>query len=149
MKGTHILWASMLTLAIGAAYVARTTPNMHTGMPTLRIGDHILRLLIARTPDEITKGLSGHAKLPQDMGMLFYFDTPGIYPFWMPNMRFPLDIIWIRDGVVQEIAQLGAPISGQPIPLYTPSVKADHVLEIDAGQAAAYGFIPGAKVVLP
>lgn len=140
----------LFVFSLGLVSIVYATRNEFAPrIPTMRVGSHTLRLLIAKTPAEITQGLSGHEKLPQDMGMLFYFDTPAIYPFWMPNMKFPLDIIWIKDETVQEVAQLGIPVPGQSIPTYTPKSTADRVLEVEAGLARQYGLVPGAQVVLP
>ncbi len=130
--------------SIQAMRIAHPAP-----VPIMRVGGKTIRLLIARTPAQVTKGLSGHDRLPEDMGMLFYFNKPDRYTFWMPDMKFPLDIVWLRGSVVQETVQLDAPVPGLPIPIYTPSSTADRVLELDAGLAARYGLVPGAKVVLP
>src|SRR5882672_5260542 len=42
-----------------------------------------------------TLGLSGHSPLAADEGMLFIFPAPGEYGFWMKDMLFPLDLVWI------------------------------------------------------
>lgn len=144
------IFALLLLCSIGLVSIVHATRNEFSSrIPTMHVGTQTIRLLIAKTPQEISQGLSGHEKLPKDMGMLFYFDTPAIYPFWMPNMKFPLDIIWIKENTVQEVVQLGIPAPGQPIPLYTPSSTADRVLEVEAGLARQYGLVPGAQVVLP
>jgi uncharacterized protein len=90
---------------------------------------------VARTPAARARGLSGHAPLGEDEGMLFLFDEADRYGFWMKDMLFPIDIIWIRDGVVD-----GA------LPSYAPREPADTVLEVRAGFAADRGVVPGLSV---
>ena len=149
MRRELLILSGSFVLALGTIFVAHVLPIFSAGQPVMHVNGHTIRLLTARTEAEREHGLSGHGKLPADEGMLFYFDTPGIYPFWMPNMKFPLDIIWMQDGVVTDEAELGTPVPGQPIPAYTPKATADRVLEIDAGLAQRYGLVPGAHVQLP
>jgi uncharacterized membrane protein (UPF0127 family) len=58
-----------------------------------------LSVEVADTPAERGRGLSGREMLPENSGMLFVFDTPGRYGFWMYGMKFPLDIIWIDESL--------------------------------------------------
>ncbi len=103
---------------------------------TVRVKDHQFHVTIAQSEAQRERGLSGREVLNQDEGMLFLFPAQGIYPFWMPEMRFPLDIIWIRQNAIVEMAQLDAPSSTNPIPeRYTPVERADMVLEVPAGTA--------------
>ena len=60
-----------------------------------------LSVEVADTQASRELGLSGREKMGDDEGILFVFDTPGRYGFWMKDMQFPLDIIWInQNGVV-------------------------------------------------
>ena len=52
---------------------------------------------LAVTPAEWERGLSGTPQLPADEGMLFLFPDAAVRSFWMKDMRYPLDIVWI-DG---------------------------------------------------
>ena len=49
---------------------------------------------VSRTPTEWGQGLSGRKSLPAGEGMLFVFPAPAIQEFWMPDMHFPLDIVF-------------------------------------------------------
>lgn len=87
------------------------------------------------------RGLSGRAMLAPETGMLFHFDDEGIYPFWMKDMKFPIDIVWIRNGTVVDITEnMQPPVVGQDIPSYVPRVSADAVLELNAGEAQKFGI---------
>jgi len=107
---------------------------------------------LARTEAEHTKGLGGHAPLGEREGMLFIFDHPALYAFWMKGMTFPLDILWIEgDKVVHLEQNLPAPPPGaadSQLPVYTPAVPAQYVLEVNAGFARRYGILPGTSATI-
>lgn len=63
----------------------------------------------AKTEDEKTKGLQGIEKLPENEGMLFYYDSPQKVSIWMKNTLIPLDIIFINDD--QEVIKVA---KGEP-----------------------------------
>ena len=43
---------------------------------------------------------------PDGVGMLFVFNSPGQYSFWMKDMHFPLDMVWIdSDKIVADISR--------------------------------------------
>lgn len=108
------------------------------------------RLEIADTDASRRQGLSGRDPLKLQEGMLFEFPEEGIYPFWMKDMKFALDIIWMRQGQVVDVVTLQPPSSGDVVPAaHIPTKKADQVLEIDAGRAKQLGLEPGVIVVLP
>lgn len=86
---------------------------------------------LARTKAEQTKGLSGRESLDIDAGMLFIFPSSDIYSFWMKDTKIPLDIIWIDDYKIVEMATLNLPVDNN-IPNYTPQSKAQYVLELNA-----------------
>ncbi len=91
-----------------------------------------LTLLIARTDTQKSLGLGGRDSLPADEGMLFIFDSPGIYAFWMKDTRFPLDIIWLDQNF--SITYIARDISTSTYPeAFSPSVPSLYVLETNAG----------------
>lgn len=109
-----------------------------------------LTLEIADTGPERELGLGKRDSLPKDHGMLFVFEKPDIYSFWMKDVKFPLDIIWIHKGVVTDVVKMNPPKQAFTIPdLHVPLAKADRVLEVNAGVAKELGIEPGAHVLLP
>ena len=54
------------------------------------------RYELADTSSERTKGLSYRTEIPKE-GMLFIFPNKGIQGFWMKDMLFPIDILWLTD----------------------------------------------------
>ncbi|MDJ0269857.1 MAG: DUF192 domain-containing protein [Aigarchaeota archaeon] len=99
------------------------------------VGDVLVRVEIADTPEERIRGLSGRESLKPGWGMLFIFPQEGIYSFWMYGMRFSLDIIWIdEDGYVVYVVEKAPPCKEDgECPSYTPDEEALYVLEVAAG----------------
>lgn len=89
---------------------------------------------VMRTDAERARGLMFRKGLDEGQGMFFVFEAEGIYPFWMENMSFPIDIVWIdRHKRVVYAAENVPPCSAEPCPVYTPPARAMYVLEIPAG----------------
>lgn len=89
---------------------------------------------IAISSAAVQKGLSGRKVLAGDKGMLFVFDRAEIYRFWMPDMHFPIDIIWIDNGKVLDADENVSPEFDPLHPVfYMPSRPVRYVLEVNAG----------------
>ncbi len=106
---------------------------------------------LAESSEERIKGLSGRASLDAGTGMLFVFEKAERLRFWMREMEFSLDIIWISAGcqVVDISENVPAPEPGTPLadlPRYSPDAPAKYVLEINSGEAAALGLGVGDPV---
>lgn len=100
---------------------------------------------LALTGPQRAKGLSGRESLADGSGMLFVFDAPSDAGFWMPEMRFSLDIIWIGADcrLVHIEAEVPHPAPETPrseLPTYAPAVPGQYVLEVNAGDAARAGW---------
>jgi len=87
---------------------------------------------LARSTDEKVRGLSNRPLLASGRGMAFVYDRPQPIGIWMKDMRFPLDIVWIREGRVVHIEKNAPPLPpGGPEKVYT--AIGDIVLEVPAG----------------
>ncbi len=96
------------------------------------IGGEIVHVEVADTPEERAQGLSGRPDLAQGEGMLFIFERDGIYPFWMKDMLFSIDIAWMSlEGVVIDIAHSVSPDTYPAS--FGPDVVSRYVLELPAG----------------
>lgn len=121
--------------------------SMHLPKKELKLGGQRIFVEVANTPEARTKGLSNRKKLCVNCGMLFLFGGAGQYEFWMKDMSFPLDIVWLSGGEIKEISpNVPKPVSDQPIAQVAPSEPIDQVLEIRAGQAQVWGLKPGQKL---
>ncbi len=132
---------------------ARPTPTA-TPVPgaAVRIGAATFTVETARTVAQQTQGLSGRDQLPKNAGMLFPLQTERTPVFWMRQMRFALDFVWIStDCRAADITpNVPPPAPNTPdnaLPLYSPSRPVLYVLEINAGEAAASGIRAGQPVL--
>ena len=93
------------------------------------IGDKEYVLEGADTDAKKEKGLGDRESLCEECGMLFLFDAPDVYRFWMKDMRIPIDIVWLSGETVVFIAENVQPdFAG----IIDPAVRADRVLELNA-----------------
>lgn len=120
--------------------------RIHLGMVNVvKFGGKAFTIEIANTDDLREKGLSGHTPLTDTEGMLFVFPAPGKYGFWMKDMTFPIDIIWIDEqGMVVHVEHSVA-TSTYPTILY-PTNESLYVLEIKAGQSKSLRVKNGDRV---
>lgn len=65
--------------------------------------------------------------------MLFVFAEKDIKSFWMKDMNFPLDIIWLNGEKIVKISHNLPPEGRQPTNTYSSGVPVDYVLEVPAG----------------
>jgi uncharacterized membrane protein (UPF0127 family) len=97
-------------------------------------------------------GLAKRDSLDKDKGMLYKLSKPLRFPFWMNNMKFPLDIILIKEAlVVGYMEDLQPPFYNQPkesIKRYIPEVEFDQALEVNAGFIKVYNIQIGDKIYL-
>ncbi len=104
---------------------------------TITLNGIPVQVEVVHTPEEKAKGLSGRAGLDEGKGMLFVFDPPSLPSFWMKEMRFPIDIIWIyHDKVIGVATNVPAPLDAlSPLLTYSPPSLVTHTLEVPAGWA--------------
>lgn len=108
------------------------------------IKDQTFTLTVADTQKEQEIGLSEKKSLAKNNGMLFPYKTKSTPTFWMRNMDFPIDIIFISDGKIVTLYKNVKPqASNQNLQLYKPSQPVDNVIEINAGLSDQYGFKEG------
>lgn len=109
---------------------------------SLRTPKGAIQVLVATSSADQERGLGGRASLPADQGMLFVFPVPGSYAFWMKDMEFPLDIVWIGSDEVVAGVTSGIPADSFPS-TYLPPRPISYVLELNAGAAEKYGIGSG------
>lgn len=129
----------------------RPTEAKGANTPTVTIGAASFTAELAATPAQRTQGLSGRADLPQGTGMLFVFEREDRLAFWMKDMRFPLDMVWIgpQCNVVDITQNAPPPEPDQPLAelaTYVPPAPAMYVLEINAEDPLGAGLKPGDAV---
>jgi len=110
------------------------------------VGDRPLGLEVAKTPEEQAIGLMFRTELPEDRGMLFPIAPPRNVRFWMRNVQIELDMVFLREGVVQAIIPKVPPCLSDTCPNYGPDVPVDGVIELKGGRAAQLGLKVGDRI---
>lgn len=109
--------------------------NTPTNTVALKVGNEAFFVEVVKTQSGRQKGLMFRESLPQNQGMFFVFDSTDIYNFWMPNVNFPLDIVWIDQGFKVVDIKTAPPCTEKNIqkcPSYKPNGMAKYVLEVNA-----------------
>ena len=95
-----------------------------------------LTVEIANDSEKITKGLMFREGLDDDQGMLFIFEEQRIVQFWMMNMKFNLDIMWLDvNGKVVHIVENAEPCidaAHTSLCTYRPDAPVKYVLEVNS-----------------
>ena len=110
--------------------------------PRVSIGEQSFSVEVADEADEWAQGLSGRPGLPDGQGMLFLFPSAARRDFWMKDMQFAIDIMWLRGGSVIGITRDATPEPGVPeskLVRYPSPDVVDTVVEVAAGQASGIG----------
>ncbi|MEM9568106.1 MAG: DUF192 domain-containing protein, partial [Cyanobacteria bacterium P01_E01_bin.34] len=112
------------------------------------IGTQRFDLEVARTTGQQRLGLMFRDPLPEARGMLFPFDPPRPANFWMYNVTFPLDMVFMLEGEVVHIEESVPGCSEQPCPSYGPpqTTLVDSVLELNGGTTNAIGLSVGDSI---
>ncbi len=124
--------------------IASTTPK--NTIYHLSIGSDIFEVEIADTPQKREVGLSEKESMNQNQGMLFVFEKSYLPLFWMKNMKFPLDFIWIKDNRIVQISENIPVLTDGIASTIAPTTKIDSVLEINAGMTKKYNIAIGDKI---
>jgi len=126
----------------------QAAPRSALPVKTLTINRKPLTVEMVSLQQDVEQGLSDRSSMPPDRGMLFVFKDAQTRSFWMQRMHFPLDILFIRNNTVVEMARnLPPPATpAEPPATYNTKETADRVLEINAGQSEAYGLQVGSTI---
>lgn len=128
---------------------AETIQNQPQTLPIgaiAQVGKTAIQLEVAKTPEQQEMGLMFRSHLEKDRGMIFLFSPPRMTRFWMKNTWIPLDMIFLRDGVIQSISPNVPPCKVDPCPSYGPFVEIDQVIELASGRAAELGLKRGDRL---
>ena len=113
------------------------------------LGSHTFKIKAAVSEKEKEIGLSATKNLPNDYGMIFPFKEDGYYSFWMRDMKYPIDIIFINDGkIVKIFSKVSPPIANEGLKVYVSDKPSDTVLEINAGLSEKYKIKEGDSIKL-
>ena len=150
--------------ALGIWHFVFSRPNPALSTTRVTIGNAVFSVEVASTTIEQARGLSGRNGLGQNEGMLFLFSSQNVQKFWMKDMNFPIDIIWIGrgspsqtsqdktwEGKILGFAENAVPEPGTPLwglKIYSSPDGVDTVLEVNTGIVAKYGIKVGDSVAI-
>lgn len=153
MKKVLFLLLGLILLLLVAKFGLDYVSNKNDFFPILKKQSVVIKgttfsVEVAKTSKEQEIGLSERKSLSSDKGMLFVFEKPGIYSFWMKNMKFPIDILFINKNKIVTIFENAKPPISQSenLQIYSPTQEASHVLEINAGLSKKHNIQIGDDV---
>lgn len=123
-----------LLLASWPAFAQVTNPCPEWAATRVQVGKQSFRIEVVATDATRERGLSRRANLPADAGMWFALPAPGMHGFWMKEMSFPIDLIWINADHVVLGAKRLEPCGPRNCPIHYPPSPAAYVLEVNAGR---------------
>jgi uncharacterized membrane protein (UPF0127 family) len=119
--------------------------SKNTTKSTVFLGGKLFSVEIAKTEATRERGLSGHKPLLDNEAMLFVFPKPDFYSFWMKDMTFPIDIIWIDQNMTITHIENSLSPTTYPTTFESPQ-QSLYVLEVSAGEAEKLGIKVGDRV---
>lgn len=131
----------IFVILLGCSACAPGNSGQTAKGPEVCFEQHCFEVELATNQTARAKGLMFREQMDADRGMLFIFEKPGFYPFWMKNTLIPLDMIWIDEHKkVVDIAENVEPCKQDPCPKTPPTGSALYVLELNAGVAKTIGL---------
>lgn len=133
------------TLSSASNQFSNTTAVNNNDTSVVEIGDRTIKVMLAKTPSEQSKGLAIRDFMDEDEGMLFIFDKPLKHSFWMKDMKFPIDIIWADTAgkIVHIEKNLEPCIFLLPCASYSPDSDSLYVLEVVSNFTTKYNIKAG------
>jgi uncharacterized membrane protein (UPF0127 family) len=133
--------AAVVIAAVAAAYVLNQPEcGNYRSDKILTINNTAqLKAEVADSGAEKAKGLGGRSCIEPNQAMLFIFDKPGQYPFWMKDMKFPIDIVWIDAN--RRVVDLDIDVAPSTYPkTFVSESPILYVLELQANRSKNLGI---------
>jgi len=150
MRGFLVLLLLASLLAVGASFASASEPGFARGTATISTGSRqvVLRVELARTPAQRSRGLMGRRSLAPLAGMVFQYSSSTTGAFWMKNTLIPLDIAFYdgRGRILRTFTM--QPCRTEICPLYDPGDAFRGALEVNAGSFRRWGVERGDRIVV-
>jgi len=118
---------------IGAFLINQPVKNLAPeNIKYVKIAGQNVKVDLALTEEIQAQGLSGRVSLKDNEGMLFIFPQSGNYSFWMKDMNFPIDMIWLNEN--KKVIYIKRNARPEFFPeSYGPDENSKYVLEVISG----------------
>jgi uncharacterized membrane protein (UPF0127 family) len=136
-----LIVSTLLTTGCGPK---ATAPEDYYSAPLTLPDGAVIQVEHMRSPQEMMRGMMFRQELKPDRGMLFSHGAPGHYPYWMFQVRMPLDIVWL--DATRRIVEISPNTPACPdgpaskCPHYGGNAEALFVVELAGGVAARHGL---------
>ncbi|MEK7598419.1 MAG: DUF192 domain-containing protein [Patescibacteria group bacterium] len=139
--------AAIIPLFVFWKFQVKKFPESQFGnrLLTVSINGKSLAAELVATKEKKELGLSGREKLCENCAMLFVYENKGVYPFWMKDMRFDLDMAWLLGSEVVYLAR-DVPYARGTAETINPGNFADKIMEMNAGTISRLGIKIGDQV---
>jgi len=143
MKDKFFLLIGVLVISGSFYQVLRLpAPERFQKEFALKTGEKVIAVEVADTEEERAKGLSGRDALAEGRGILFIFPESGYHGFWMKEMKFAIDIVWIDES--WRVIGIEGLVGPETFPLiFYPPGPVKYALEVNAGESQRLGIKPG------
>lgn len=117
-----------------------------TDVSQVKVGPYTYTVDVAKTDEERVRGLSGLEELRERHGLLFVFEKSAVQGFWMKDMNFPIDIVWIDEDL--KVIGVERSVSPETFPeVFQSPGSVRYVLEVNSGEASALKFGDSVELV--
>lgn len=150
MRKYIVAFLLIAVISSGFWSITRQAPK-NTPMPIVSatIAGKTFRLHAPQTLEQRQTGLAAFNSIADDEGMIFRGIRPGVQSFWMKNMKFDIDILWVDAN--NQIVHIVQAVSKDSYPktVQNPSSKpSSYVIELQAETCLRYGITSGQTVNL-
>ena len=144
-----IMLLMLIPLLIAFYALKNQSQEKPEGIIAAKIGNRTYNLEVSDNDEERAQGLSGRKSMDERSGMLFIFQDKEIRSFWMKEMYFPLDFIWLDDDLIVDLSEnIPPPKNGDTsnLEIITPLKPVDKVIELNSGQISKMNLKIGDKI---
>lgn len=138
MKKAVILLVAAIILLAAAAFL-----HLHRPSPQGCFETKCVSLEVADTPNLRRTGYMNRSEISFDEGMLFVYDGVDFRGFWMKDVSFGLDIIWLDSDRRVVGVTYASPCVGPVCRIYYSPEPVQYVLEVGEGFSERYGVSEG------
>lgn len=152
-RSVSALFRITKSLAGAAIAIFAATTCTEAKAPTAILGtkhDQV-KLEVAATTEQITRGLMYRTSMPEDAGMVFLFDPPQAVNFWMYHTLIPLDMIFVKNNKIVRIFENAQPCKSEKTDdceHFPPGegIQVTEVVEVNGGYSKRHGLKEGDPV---